>query len=92
MAIKNPLDLKLAINLAKETTPESKEYFDLIWDIHKYKWYNWYQNIHIKQDSPEDIENTAIFDELENTHPQIHKDIEKNIEFEIEKMSDELDD
>lgn len=87
MNIKTPSELKDAITIATTTDPTSKEYFDIIWAIHKYKWYNWYQNLHIKADSPEDIENTEIFKQLEESHPTIHEDIEKNIQFEIDKLN-----
>jgi len=87
MAIKTPVELKQAIENAKKTAPESKEFFDIIWDIHKYKWYNWYQHLHIKEGSPEDIENTEIFQDLETNYPQIHEAVEQNIEFEINKLS-----
>jgi len=91
MNIKTPNDLRAAISIAVSATTETNPtYFDIIWGIHKYKWYNWYQNIHIKKDSPEDIENTLIFEEIKNKYPQIHFDIEKNIDFEIEKLKTDL--
>jgi hypothetical protein len=92
MAIKNPVELKQAILIAAITPPDSKEYFDIIWDIHKYKWYNWYQNRHIKKNSQEDIENTEIFKDLEKQHPDIHKAVEENIDFEVRKINGDLDD
>lgn len=86
MAIKTPADLKAAILIAITATNETKpSYFDIIWDIHKYKWYNYYQHNFIVKDSPEDKENVEIFKLLEAEYPDIHKAIEKNIEFEIEK-------
>jgi hypothetical protein len=88
MVIKTPADLKAAILIAITATDDTKpSYFDIIWDIHKYKWYNWYCCMHIKKGSAEDLENTQIFYELENNHPSIHLDIERNIDFEIEKTN-----
>jgi hypothetical protein len=87
MAIKNPVELKHAIEIAKTLARDTKEYFDIIWDIHKYKWYNWYQNLHIKADSPEDIENTEIFNVLKENDPIIHEDVENNIKYEIDKLN-----
>lgn len=61
---------------------------DAIWAIHKYKWYNWYMNIHIKPDSPEDLENTKIFEELEKQESEIHRQVESNItNFELPKWT-----
>ena len=79
--IRNPSQLREAIEMAKQGSS------DAIWAIHKYKWYNWYQNIHIKKDSPEDIENTEIFEDLERNYPDIHRKVEDNINYEIAKLS-----
>jgi len=87
MNIKTPKDLRDAIILSTTIAYDTKEYFNIIWDIHKYKWYNWYQHLHIKEGSPEDIENTQIFSDLETNHPKIHEDVENNIQFEISKLT-----
>lgn len=81
--IKNPSDLKEAIEIAKL---HNEQYNDAIYAIHKYKWYNWYQNLHIKKGSVEDAENTAIFDKLKTEHSEIHKDVELNISSEIDRL------
>jgi len=81
--IRNPTQLKEAIEMAKS----GDNYSDVIWAIHKYKWYNWYLNLHIKKDTPEDIENTQIFEELEKDYPQIHSDVEKNVDYEVNKAN-----
>jgi hypothetical protein len=81
--ITNPQELREAIERAK--TGDT----DAIWDIHKYKWYNWYQNIHIKEGSEMDIENTQIFQELESQYPDIHQQVEKQIDMEIERLNHE---
>ena len=86
--IRNPEQLKEAIEIAG-SHPDN--YQDIIWAIHKYKWYNWYQNLHIKKDSPADIENTRIFNELERMNPNMHYDIEANITYEIEKLESDND-
>jgi hypothetical protein len=83
--IRNPNQLREAIEMAKTGDKEA------VWAIHKYKWYNWYQNIHIKQGTPEDVENTQIFQELERDHPEIHEQVEDNIEYEIKKLNYDLD-
>jgi hypothetical protein len=84
--IKTPTQLKEAIDIAVQ---KDSRYINTIWNIHKYKWYNWYQNIYIKKDSPDDVENTRIFEALAIDYPEIHKDIEDNIDSEIVKLTDE---
>lgn len=83
--ITNPTELREAIERAKEGDQ------DAIWDIHKYKWYNWYLNVHIKPDSQEDIDNTEIFEDLEKNFPDIHKQVEENIAYEVEKLRNDSD-
>lgn len=78
--IRNPSQLREAIELAKQGNN------DAIWAIHKYKWYNWYQNIHIQFGTKEDLENTEIFMKLEEDYPDIHKKVEDNIAYEIHKL------
>ncbi len=91
--ITNPEQLKEAIVLAQTATDKTTpSYFDVIWAIHKYKWYNWYLNVHIKCDSPADVENTKIFEALKVDHPKIHEDVEKNISHEVEKINLDIDD
>lgn len=80
-----PQELREAIERAKEGDDGA------IWDIHKYKWYNWYQNAHIKAGSEADIENTQIFEELERKYPAIHKQVEKQIDDEIERLNADID-
>ena len=86
--LRTPADLLEAIEIAKS---KDERYKDAVWAIHKYKWYNWYQNIYIKKDTPEDIENTEIFDRLEQTNPEIHADVEANITWEINKLVNDID-
>ena len=81
--LKTPTDLLEAIEIAKLN---NEQYNNAIHAITKYKWYNWYQNFYIKADSPEDIENTRIFNELEETYPKMHADIEKGVDSEIKKL------
>ena len=81
--LKTPTELLEAIEIAKLN---DEQYSDAIHAITKHKWYNWYQNYYIKANSPEDIENTRIFNELEETHSQIHADIEKGVDSEIKKL------
>lgn len=88
--IRNPAQLLEVIEMVKTATDTTEPtYGDIIWAIHKYKWYNWYQNIHIKIDSPMDIENSKIFEKIRVELPQIHLDVEKNIDYEIEKLNRE---
>ena len=84
--IRNPSQLREVIEMAKQG---GEGYQDAIWAIHKYKWYNWYQCIHIKEGTPEDSENTLIFEELKREFPMIHADVENNINYEIEKLNNE---
>ena len=59
---------------------------DLIYSLGKYVWYNYYQNIHIKKDSPEDIANERIYKALEITDKDLYQKIEKRVDFEIDKL------
>lgn len=86
--IKTPAELREAIAMAIAT----EDNYDIIHAIHKYKWYNWYQNIHIKKDSEADVENTKIFEELKENYPEIHKQVEQRIDFEIEKLEQDEQD
>jgi hypothetical protein len=88
IGIKTPIELKEAIEIA---SLEDERYVEAIWAIHKYKWYNWYQNIYIKKDSPDDVENTKIFEDLAINYPSISEDVEENINIEIEKLNNDLD-
>lgn len=83
ISIKTPLQLKEVIEIAKL---QNEEYSDAIYAIHKYKWYNWYQNLHIKAGTPEDIENSLIFNQLMIEYPKIHEDVEINISLELDKL------
>jgi len=85
--IRNPQQLIEAIEMAKQHGPD---YDDVIYAIHKYKWYQWYQNLHIKADTPEDVQNTLIFEELKLESPEIHADVELNISFEVEKLNSDM--
>jgi len=78
--ITNPKELREAIALAKTGDKEA------LHQIHLYKWYNWYQNIHIKEGTPEDIENTEIFNDIKENDPELHKEIEKMIDGQIYKL------
>lgn len=83
--IRNPSQLKEVIEVAKR---HGEDYLDAIYAIHKYKWYNWYQNLHIKEGTDADIENSLIFEELKNNFPDIHSDVELNIDSEIQRLKD----
>jgi hypothetical protein len=86
--IKTPSELREAIEIAKL---KDDNYDDAIWAIYKYKWYNWYQNIHIKQGSPQDEENTEIFNMLNEDYIEIHNAVEGWISYEIEKLSNDIE-
>lgn len=81
MNIKSPADLKIAIELAVNGDEK------IAYNIYKYKWYNYYQNIHIKQGSAADLENEQIFKELEITHPELHREVEEYIDHEIKRLN-----
>lgn len=85
--IRTPEQLREALQLAIS----AKDKTDVIWAIHKYKWYNWYLNLHIKPDSPADEENTLIFKEIQEKYPKIHELIEDNIKYEVKKMNGDFD-
>lgn len=79
MNIRNPKELEDAIIDYKGDS-------DTLLAIVKYKWYNYYQNLHIKRGSKEDLENDKIFEQIKVVLPGLHKLIEKGIDWEIEKL------
>jgi hypothetical protein len=87
MFIKNPTQLKEAI----ETSKEKSKYFEAVNAIAKYKWYNYYQHSHIKKGSEEDIQNEKIFEEIQVNHPKLHADVEAQVDWEIMKIQEDLD-
>ncbi len=70
MNIKSPNDLKIAIDLA------IKGDVGILYDIARYISYNYYMYMHIKKDSPEDLENEIIYKSFEENYPVLHKDVE----------------
>lgn len=84
MQIQTSDDLKEAIRLVLAGDKS------LIFDIFKYKWYNYYQNIHVKVGSETDIANEKTFEDLKINHPKIHKAIEGMIDHEIEKLNSDV--
>lgn len=81
MSIKSPADLRIAIQLYLEGDKT------ICYDIYKYKWYNYYQNIHIKQGSEADVQNEQIFEEIKLTHPKLHQEVEEYIDHEIARLN-----
>lgn len=83
ISITNSSELREVIEIAKLN---NEDYHEAIYAIHKYKWANWYLNIHVKMDTPADAENTLIFESLKNDYPKIHEDVEFNISMEVERL------
>lgn len=73
MSIKNPEQLKEAINLAIQGNIE------ILYDIANYIAYNYYMYMHIKKDSPEDIENEKIYKDFQENYPETFWEVEKLI-------------
>jgi hypothetical protein len=83
-AIKNAEELKAEINKAEQGNKDS------LYDIAKFKWCNYYQNIHIKAGSEEDQKIGKLFDDLIESNPILNCKIEERVDWEIEKL--EIDD
>ena len=69
MNIKNPEDFKSAI---EKLVSGEKE---IAYDIARYTVYNYYLNIHIKADSPQDKENELIYSDFKDKHPELYKKV-----------------
>lgn len=77
--------------LAKwDANPQDPELRYFILSVGKYKWYNWYQCIHIAEGSPADVENTRIFTEWETKRPELHKEVEAYITSIIAMQNEEF--
>ncbi|MGJ1365756.1 hypothetical protein [Sphingobacterium spiritivorum] len=83
--ILNPMRFQKAISLY-ETTENGQLMIDLIYSLGKYVWYNYYQNLHIPKDSAEDIENERIYKALEQSNLSLYCLIEKQVDWEIQKL------
>lgn len=90
MFIKSPADLEKAIEIAKNGSETTKK--DALYAMGTYKWYNYYQNIHIKEGSDADKENERLFKLLEIEAPNVHKSIESWVDWYIEKLGQDLQD
>ncbi len=90
MFIKSPADLEKAIEIAKTGNESNKN--DAIYAMGTYKWYNYYQNIHIKEGSDADKENERLFKLLEKEAPLIHFAVEKWVDWYIERLGQDIDD
>ena len=80
-----PERFEKAIALYQTTSNEHLKH-DLIYSLGKYVWYNYYQNINIKKDSPEDLANERIYKALEITDKDLYQKIEKRVDFQIDKL------
>lgn len=90
MFIKSPVDLEKAIEIAKNGEKSNKE--DALYAIGTYKWYNYYQNIHIKEGTDADKENKRLFELLETEAPEVHKAIEGWVDWYIGRLGIDLQD
>ena len=86
----NPLYKRMSISSSKEF----KEAIDLaiagnekiVMDIAKYVSYNYYMCMHIKEGSPDDLENGKLYKALEKEHPDIYKRIEWWVAYEFHRL------
>lgn len=90
MQITNTNELKIAMNIAMNTENPSKA--EAIRAIATYKWYNYYQNLHIIAGSADDIENEYLFDLLQSNFESIHDQIENLVNGYIERLNNDIDD
>lgn len=89
MDIKSTEDLKKAIEIAKNGSETEKN--SIIYDIARYKWYNYYNSTHVKEGSETDKANEKVFDALEEEHLEIHELIETRIDGIIAKINLDID-
>lgn len=60
--------------------------------IATYKWYNYYQHIHIKQGSIDDELNENLFEEIKIYRFHLHTQIEDLINGYIDRLNSDIDD
>jgi len=89
ISITNSIGLKENLQLLLDNKEDKNIYNEVISAMYKYKWYNFYQNTHIKAGSPEDIENEKIFKDIEDNYPEIHIEVEQLIDNEIDRIDNE---
>ena len=85
MDIKSPEQFKSGIEkLVLER--DDKILNELGFDIARYIVYNYYLNIHIKADSPEDKENERIYLEFKEKYPEMYKKVWELEKYLFKKM------
>jgi hypothetical protein len=87
--IKSPEDLRNAIKKLETCQDSGKD--EIINAIGTYKWYNYYQNTHIKVGSDADKDNEIIFKEIENTNITLHDAIEEIVDVYIDRLNKDVD-
>lgn len=75
-----------AIALYRKTDDEQLKQ-GLLYSIGKYIWYNYYHYLHIQKGSAEDMENERIYKGLEQRDKPLFDLIEKQVDWEIEKLN-----
>ncbi len=80
MNIKTPKELKEAVDLA------IKGDIEILYDIAKYIAYNYYMYMHIKKDSPEDLENEVIYKGFQENYPELFQEVEQLVDTIYEKI------
>lgn len=73
--IRSAKELQEAIFLAKNGDE------DILFSMGKYIAYNYYMNIHIKKDSPDDIENEKLYKQFQNDCPELWKKVEEWVDY-----------
>lgn len=73
--IRSAKELQEAIDLAIKGDD------DILFSMGKYIAYNYYMNIHIKKDSPDDIENEKIYKRFQLEYPGLWKKVEEWVDY-----------
>lgn len=86
VTILSPQRFEKAIALYRNTDDEQLKQ-GLLYSIGKYIWYNYYHYMHIPKGSREDLENERIYKDLEKADKPLFDLIEKQVDWEIEKLN-----
>lgn len=86
ITILSPQRFEKAIALYRKTDDEQLKQ-GLLYSMGKYIWYNYYHYMHIPKGSREDLENERIYKALEQRDKPLFELIEKQVDWEIEKLN-----
>ncbi len=83
-SITNPKQLQIAIDKAISGDR------GILFSIGKYIAYNYYMCFHIKEGSPDDLENEKIYKAFEKEHPDLHAQIEGVVTYYYNRITDDV--